>query len=132
MGCLTEDLKSRREMKRWLKRYGRDLLYLVMLLVLSAVMYDQQKQTNQWIGEIQRLKKETADLRRHLKNVEADVVDADYRLDETESRIEEHQSDIDDARDDIENAQDDIDMNRIETEQNGDDINELEMKIDGY
>lgn len=119
-------------MKSWLKRYGRDLLYLVMLLVLSAVMYDQQKQTNQWIGEIQRLKKETADLRRHLKNVEADVVDADYRLDETESRIEEHQSDIDDARDDIENAQDDIDMNRIETEQNGDDINELEMKIDGY
>ncbi len=132
MGCLTEDLKSRREMKSWLKRYGRDLLYLVMLLVLSAVMYDQQKQTNQWIGEIQRLKKETADIRRHLKNVEADVEDAGYRIDETESRIEEHQSEIDDARDDIENAQDDIDMNRIETEQNGDDINDLEMKIDGY
>lgn len=59
-------------MKKWLKRYGRDLFYIVMLLVLSAVMYDQQKQINQWIGEIQRLKKETADIRRHLKNVEAD------------------------------------------------------------
>lgn len=117
-------------MKKWLKLYGRDLLYVVMLLVLSIIIYNQQKQIDKWIDEVSRLQKVTINVNKHLKDVEAGVDDADYRFDETESRIEEHQSDIENVQNDIDDAQDDIDMNRIETEQNEDDINDIKMRLD--